>query len=92
MSRIRISTTVDSVGLSTARRLVAGPDSVLLDRALAALVEQLEADQERAALDAHPYEADPDVAWEAPTGPDLPYDGTVPADVVRLARRRRAHR
>jgi len=44
------------------------------------------------ALESHPYEADPELAWEAPPGPDLPYEGAVPADVLRLARRRRAAR
>jgi hypothetical protein len=92
MSRVRISTTVDRRGLTTARRLAPGPDSALLDRALAALIERLESDRERAALDAHPYEADPELAWQAPTGPDLPYEGVVPAEVLRLARRRRANR
>lgn len=89
MARMRISTTVDAQRLAAARRLLPGTDSRLLDRALAALVEQLEAERELAALTNHPYEDDPDLAWPAPPGPDLPYDGDVPADVMRLAQRRR---
>ena len=89
MSRVRISTTVDAQSLAAARRLLPGPDSRLLDRALASLVEQLEAGREVAALANHPYEDDPDLAWQAPSGPDLPFDGDVPSDVMRLARRRR---
>ena len=61
----------------------------MLDQALAALVAQLEAEHELAALTDHPYEDDPDLTWVAPPGPDLPYDGAVPADVMKLAQRRR---
>lgn len=89
MKRVRLSTTVDAQLLAGARRLVPGPDSRLVDLALAALVEQVEGERELEALAAHPYEADPDVSWPAPAGPDLPYDGPVPADVRRLAQRRR---
>jgi hypothetical protein len=64
-------------------------DSQILDRALAALIEQLEAEQELAALAALPYEDDPDLAWPAVPGPDLPYDGEVPVEVLRLAAKRR---
>jgi hypothetical protein len=56
---------------------------------LACLLDEIETRQEHAALDEHPYEKDPDLNWEAPVGPPLPYDGTVPADVIELARRRR---
>jgi hypothetical protein len=89
MPRQRISTTVDSTLLATARRLLGLRDSDLLDQALEALVKRELARRELAALDAHPYERDPDLAWEAPPGPDLPYDGDIPADVRRLAARRR---
>ena len=92
MSRVRISTTVDADDLAAARRLLPGSDSRLLDRALAALVEQLEGEREVAALTAHPYEDDPELAWQAPLGPDLPYDGDVPDDVMKLARQRRRAR
>ena len=46
-------------------------------------------DQELAALDAAPYEDDPDLRWHAPPGPDLPYDGPIPDEVVQPATRRR---
>ncbi|MCA1656364.1 MAG: hypothetical protein LC713_01385 [Actinobacteria bacterium] len=49
----------------------------------------LEAEQEQVALDAHPYDADTDLSCEAPPGPALPYDGEVPAEVLRLAALRR---
>jgi len=65
-------------------------DSKLVDRALAALVEEMEERQELHALEAQPYHDDPDLAWQPPQGPDLPYDGDVPAEVERLAARRRA--
>ncbi|MGH9040570.1 MAG: hypothetical protein ACRDZ3_10090 [Acidimicrobiia bacterium] len=89
MTRVRVSTTVDAQNLAAARRLLPGADSRLLDRALVALVEQLEAEREREALLVQPYENDPDLVWQAPPGPDLAYDGDVPDDVVRLAQRRR---
>lgn len=53
----------------------------MLDRALLALIDRLEGAGERAALVAHPYEDDTDLAWQAPPGPDLPYDGDVPEEV-----------
>ena len=89
MPRVRISTTVDAAVLATARRLASQPDSELLDQALTALVERLEAQRELSALADQPYEDDPDLAWQAPLGPDLPFDGAVPADVMKLAQRRR---
>jgi hypothetical protein len=92
MNRVRISTTVDVGSLERARQLMPGSDSRLLDRALAALIQQLEEERESAALAAHPYEEDPDLTWEAPPGPDLPYDGEVPKEVTQLARRRRRQR
>lgn len=91
MARVRISTTVDSERLEACRSLLPVADSVLVDRALAALLDDLEGRREHAALDAHPYEDDPELAWPVPPGPDLPYQGEVPAEVVRLveAQRRR---
>jgi len=89
MPRVRISTTVDAERLETVRRALGMADSRILDRALDALIEVLEAEQEEAALAAHPYDDDPDLAWEAPPGPALPYDGEVPAEVLRLAAQRR---
>ena len=68
------------------------PGSQVVDRALAALIDQLEGEHERAVLVTHPYEADEELRWEAPPGPDLPYDGEVPTDVRDQAGRRRVKR
>jgi hypothetical protein len=89
MSRERISTTVDSARLAKARRLFRLKDSRLIDQALDALVQRELAERELAAIEEKPYEDDPDLSWDAPDGPDLPYDGEIPADVRRLAARRR---
>ena len=89
MTRARVSTTVDAAALGRARVLLPGPDSSLLDQALAALIERLEEERELAALTAQPYEEDPDLAWEAPAGPDLPYDAEIPREVAQLALQRR---
>jgi hypothetical protein len=89
MSRERISTTVDSARLARARRLLRVKDSHLIDQALDALVQRELSERELAAIEAKPYEDDPDLAWDAPDGPDLPYDGEIPTDVKRLAARRR---
>ena len=89
MSRVRISTTVDGDRLRRCRELLEVPDSQLVDAALRALYDSLVARAEIEALESMPYEDDPDLAWEAPLGPDLPYDGEVPDDVLELARRRR---
>jgi hypothetical protein len=70
--------------------MVPGPDSRVIDRALKALIEQVEAEQELAVLEALPYDEDPDLSWQAPPGPDLPYDGDIPEEVLQLARERRA--
>lgn len=86
---MRLSTTVDAGRLATVRRLLDGPDSRILDRALQALLDQLEEEQELAALTAQPYEDDPDLDWPAVPVADLPYDGAVPAGVLELAARRR---
>ena len=89
MVRARISTTVDAQRLAEARRRLAVSDSELIDRALAALIDELEAERERSALTERPYEDDPELAWQAPLGPPLPYDHDVPKDVLDLAARRR---
>lgn len=92
MVRVRISTTVDADRWATARRLVNGPGSQVVDRALGALIDQLQSDYERAVLTAHPFESDEELGWQAPPGPDLPYRGAVPPEVAELAERRRADR
>lgn len=89
MSRVRISTTVDSAVWEELRRLVAGPASRLVDSALRELLTKLETDRERAALQAAPYAGDPQLNWESSPEPDLPYDADVPSDVLDLARARR---
>lgn len=92
MNRVRISTTVDGGRLTLCRRLLAAPDSQLMDRALQALVNELEAERELAALEAHPYREDPDLSWTAPAGASLPYEGSVPEDVLLMAETRRRAR
>ena len=89
MARTRISTTVDAQRLADARRQLAVSDSELIDRALAALIDVVQAERERTALAEWPYEDDPQLAWQAPVGPDLPYDGDIPSGVVQLAAERR---
>ncbi|MGH8931527.1 MAG: hypothetical protein ACRDZO_13100 [Egibacteraceae bacterium] len=64
----------------------------LLEATDCELIDALEAQRELAALARHPYDHDPDLAWQAPAGPDLPYDGDVPYDVRQLAAERRALR
>jgi len=90
MKRVRVSTTVDAHNWETVRGLLDVPSSQIVDRALAALIDQLETAHERAILAASPYEDDPDVAWDAPHAPALAYDGDVPPDVLRLAKQRRS--
>lgn len=91
MNRVRISTTVDRDQLTELRDRLGLHDSVLIDRALAALLEAIEAERERSALDAMPYGADPELAWLAPIGTDdIPYDGDIPEEIVRLADARRS--
>lgn len=92
MNRVRISATVDADDLERARKLTGARDSQLLDEALRLLVRERRAEQERAALTAQPYDTDPDLAWHAPPGPALPYDGEVPPEVLALARARRRRR
>lgn len=78
--------------MDRARRLFRGSDSRLLDQALLALIQELDGQRELAALAAKPYEDDPDLAWQAPPGPDLPYEHEVPREIIELARRRRRQR
>ena len=80
---------MDGGRLAACRRLVKGPDSRLIDRALQALIDELEGIAERRALEAHPYETDPDLQWVVSDGPALPYDGDVPKEVLARARARR---
>lgn len=60
MARVRVSTTVDEELLARARSLdAAGSDSLLIDRALAALLAQhrrTEIDRSYAAYDTHPLD------------------------------------
>lgn len=90
MPRTRISTTVDTARLERARREFDLPDSQLVDRALRALLDEVAAARERRALLARPYDDDDALAWTAPRGDSLPYDGGVPEAVLDLARERRA--
>ena len=91
MSRVRISTTVDSQLLASARdRAGAANDAELMDRALAQLTRHLEEEHERDVLDRLPYHVDTELAArQAPLPDALPYDGGVPADVQRMVKRRR---
>jgi Arc/MetJ family transcription regulator len=61
MARTRVSTTVDDDLLTTARKVTGAPsDSVLLDQALAALLDRhrrAEIDRAYAAYDEHPVDA-----------------------------------
>ena len=89
VKRVRVATTVDAHRV-TALRLLGAPSSEIVDRALAALIDQLETAHEREVLTALPYEDDSDLAWEAAADQSLPYEADVPADVVRLAKQRRS--
>ncbi len=70
--------------------MVGENDSRMLDQALDALIDKIEAQRELRALEENPYSDDADLAWTAPAGPDLPYDGDVPPEVRELAARRRS--
>ncbi len=89
MARVRISTTVDAERLARVRRLLQESDSRLVDRALVALLEDLERQREQEVLRQHPYDGDPDLSWHAQPSPALPYDGEIPAEVLELAEQRR---
>lgn len=89
MARVRISTTVDAERLQRCRQAVGAPDSQLIDQALAALEREVEQARERTILAGDPYEVDFDRDWRPASAPLDPYDGSVPKDVLALARRRR---
>lgn len=94
MARVRVSTTVDREVLRTTRQRLGARDSELFDRALLALLDQLDAAAEATALDAAPYHEDEDLQLPEPElgAEELPYDGEVPPEVVELAERRRRRR
>ena len=95
MNRVRLSTTVDGQALAKARRLNIGSDAELVDAALKALIRDLEAERDLAALDVWPYadDAELDMPEALRDHVDaLPYLGSIPADVERLAQLRRAQR
>ena len=92
MNRVRISTTVDATSLAHARRLTGRTDAQMIDAALRALIVELEAERDLAALERWPYAADeelkmPDSLADEPDA--LLYNGEVPAEVLRLAKQRR---
>ncbi len=89
-NRTRISTTVDTDRLARARREFDLNDAQLVDRALEALLGEVDDAKERAALLAQPYDEDEALAWSVGPGESLPYDGDVPDHVQRLASERRA--
>jgi len=92
MARVRISTTVDAGQWEQSRKLLGLPASKIVDKALRALLEQLEAQRDLDALEKFPYEQDPDLSWSVAPSESLPYDGDVPAEVLRLAAKRRRSR
>jgi hypothetical protein len=94
MSRVRISTTVDSDLLARARASVPEVnDAALMDRALAELTRQVEQKHERKVLARLPYDLDPELDLpQAPLPDGLPYDGPVPAEVQQLVDERRRQR
>jgi hypothetical protein len=91
MARVRISTTVDEHRLARARKLTKEQDSSLMDRALQALIDEIEAVAELRAIQAKPYDADEELSWDVADDP-LPYDGDVPLAVVERARAMRRAR
>ena len=94
MARARISTTVDADVLTAARRRFGGRDADLFDTILAGWLRDQEAEAERRAIAAAPYDSDPDLesATADSATPDLAYDSGPPPSVVRLAVARRAGR
>lgn len=93
MPRERISTTVDAKRLALARSLVAMRDADIFDRALDALIANIEAEREKDALTRFPYEGDAELALpDVVPGEGLSYEGEVPEEVLKLARQRRVTR
>lgn len=94
MTRARISTTVDADVLTAARRRFGGRDADLLDTILASWLRDQDAEAERRAIAAAPYDRDPDldIAPADATTPDLAYGSGPPPSVIRLARARRVGR
>jgi hypothetical protein len=93
MKRVRVSTTVDEPLLASARKLLRGvPDSRLIDRALQALIDSVEAAAEIRGLERFPYEDDPGLSFTGVGEPPLPYDDEVPKEVLAMARARRRRR
>jgi hypothetical protein len=94
MSRVRISTTVDSALLARARASVPETnDAALMDRALAELTKQVEQKREREVLARLPYDLDLELDLpQAPLPGGLPYNGPVPPEVQQLADKRRRQR
>jgi hypothetical protein len=90
---MRISTTVDADRLRRARSLAGLADSDLFDQALVLFLSAVEGERERAILREQPYHDDPELQLPEPdVDADLPYDGEVPDEVLRLAAERRAAR
>ena len=89
---MRISTTIDQERLDEARRRTGDRDSHLFDRALIALLESLDAEAELRALADAPYATDAELSMPDAPGAGDPYDGAVPANVMRLAKQRCAAR
>lgn len=93
MKRVRISTTVDATKLERARSLVGTTDAQMIDRALEALIVEVNAAAERDALRRLPYDKDRELDLPAATfAGELPYDGEVPREILETARKRRAAR
>jgi hypothetical protein len=93
MTRVRISTTVDADALQAARMRLGRRDSEVLDEALGALLDALDAEDDAAALARAPYEDGVELVFPPGSVDDECFperDG--PADVVELAQHRRARR
>ena len=90
--RVRISTTIDGERLEAARLRLGRRDSELFDLALIALLDTLDQEDELAAIEAHPYDKDPDLVVSVPQPFDESYDEAVPESVRLLAEQRRAAR
>jgi len=54
----------------------------MVDRALRALMDELEGLAETRALGEAPYDDDPDLAWTVSEGPPMPYEAKVPKEVL----------